>query len=185
MSYAETPNGIWVLGLVAFLESSVFPIPPDLFIIALGVARPKHWVRLAIVATIASVAGGAFGYAIGWGFWENVQGLLIPRIFSAETFQQVVDIYNTHGIPFVFLAAFTPIPYKVFTIVAGIAKLNLVAFLVASLIGRGARFFLVAYIVKRFGPQARHVIEKNFGIATFLGGLLILGGYYALKMLRH
>lgn len=185
MVWAAAPGGIWVLFFVAFIESSVFPIPPDLLLIAMGIAQPQRWIRLALVCTIGSVLGGIAGYGIGWGFWASVQDLLIPSVFSAENFDKVTGYYKEHGLPVVFLAAFTPIPYKVFTIVGGIAKLNLFGFAIASFIGRGARFFIVAYIVQRFGPKAREIIERHFAIATLIGGLLVVAAYYALKMLRH
>lgn len=185
LRWAETPQGVWVLVGVAFVESSFFPIPPDVFLIALALARPERWMLLALWTTLASVLGGMAGYGIGWGLWSSVQEYVIPSIFSQANFDKVSGYYGEHGITVVFLAAFTPIPYKVFTICAGISKLNLFAFAIASFIGRGARFTLVAWIVKRFGPQARQIIERHFAIATFVGGLLAVAGYYALKSLRH
>lgn len=183
--WAETPQGVWVLVAVAFVESSFFPIPPDVFLIALALARPARWVWLALYTTVASVLGGMAGYAIGWGLWASVKDHVIPRVFSQANFDQVSDLYTEHGLAIVFLAAFTPIPYKVFTICAGISKLNLLGFAAASFIGRGARFGLVAWIVHRFGPKAREIIERHFAIATIVGGALAVGGYYALKALKH
>lgn len=185
LKWCETPQGVWVLVGVAFVESSFFPIPPDLFLIGLSLARPERWMRLALLTTLASVAGGMAGYAIGWGLWASVKGYVIPSIFSQANFDLVSGYYSEHGLAVVFLAAFTPIPYKVFTICAGISKLNLAGFAAASFVGRGARFALVGWIVHRFGPKAREIIEKHFAIATLVGGVLAVGGYYALKTLKH
>lgn len=185
LRWAETPQGVWVLVAVAFVESSFFPIPPDVFLIALALARPPRWALLALWTTIASVLGGMAGYALGWGVWASVQGYLVPSVFSQANFDKVSHLYAEHGLAVVFLAAFTPIPYKVFTICAGISKLNLFGFAVASFVGRGARFTLVAWLVHRFGPKARQIIERHFAVATLVLGVLAVGGYYALKTLKH
>jgi membrane protein YqaA with SNARE-associated domain len=182
LHWASTPYGVPALFVLAFVESSFFPIPPDVLLIALCLALPTRSFRFAAWCTAGSALGGAFGYFLGWALWQNVESLVIPRIFSQEIFDKVTGIYHEWDFAAVFVAAFTPIPYKVFTIAAGVAKLNLPGFLAASVIGRGARFFLVAFLLYRFGERARPLIEKHFEKLTLLGTLVLVGGFLLLKV---
>lgn len=184
LGWAETPYGVPALCVLSFVESSFFPIPPDVLLIALALSAPSRAFRFAAWCTIASVLGGLFGYLIGYALWATFEPVLINRVFSRENFEAVTAQYHDHGELAVFIAAFTPIPYKVFTIAAGVAKLNLFGFAGASLVGRGGRFFLVALVIRLAGPKAKALIDKYFNLATVLGGLLLVAGFLAIKFLR-
>lgn len=184
LSWAETPYGVPALFVLAFLESSFFPIPPDVLLIALALALPTRAFRFAMWCTVGSVLGGLFGYLIGYALWNGLEPYVIDRVFSRETFEAVKLRYNENGGLAVFLAAFTPIPYKVFTIAAGVAEVNLASFTVASVLGRGGRFFAVAALVRLWGPRARDLIDRYFNLATLLGGALLVGGFVLIKYLK-
>jgi membrane protein YqaA with SNARE-associated domain len=184
LSWAETPYGIPALFVLAFMESSFFPIPPDVLLIALALAVPTRAFRFALICTLGSVLGGLFGYFIGYALWATFEPYLINRVFSQETFDTVTRQYNEYGELAVFIAAFTPIPYKVFTVAAGVAKLNILGFTGASIVGRGARFFLVAMVIRALGPRAKRWIDEYFNMVTVIGTLLLIGGFLAIKYLR-
>ncbi len=183
LSWADTPYGVPALFVLAFMESSFFPIPPDVLLIALALAVPTRAFRFALWCTVGSVLGGLFGYFIGYALWATFEPYLIPRVFSAAAFASVTAKYNEYGELAVFIAAFTPIPYKVFTVAAGVAKLNLVGFTGASIVGRGARFFLVALVIRLLGARARRWIDEYFNTVTIIGTLLLIGGFVLIKML--
>ena len=183
LHWAETPYAVPALFGLAFVESSFFPIPPDVLLIALCLSLPTRAMRYAAWCTVGSVLGGCFGYFLGWSVWQNVQHLLIPRIFSQQLFDKVTGIYQEWDVAAVFIAAFTPIPYKVFTVAAGVAKLNLPAFIATSIVGRGARFFLVAFLLHKYGERARPIIEKHFEKLTLLAGVLLISGFLLLKVI--
>ena len=184
LSWAETPYGVPALCVLSFAESSFFPIPPDVLLIALALSVPARAFRFAAWCTLASVLGGLFGYFIGYALWTTFEPYLIPRVFSQENFAYVTGQYNEYGFLAVFIAAFTPIPYKVFTVAAGVAQLNLAGFVLASIFGRAGRFFLVALVIRLLGPKARQWIEEYFNLATIVGTLLLLGGFFLLKALK-
>jgi membrane protein YqaA with SNARE-associated domain len=183
LSWAETPYGIPALFVLAFMESSFFPIPPDVLLIALALAVPTRSFRFALICTIGSVLGGLFGYFIGYALWSTFEPYLINRVFSQATFDSVTNKYNEYGELAVFIAAFTPIPYKVFTVAAGVAKLNILGFTGASIVGRGARFFLVAAIIRALGPRAKRWIDEYFNMVTVIGTLLLIGGFLVIKFM--
>jgi membrane protein YqaA with SNARE-associated domain len=185
LSWAETPYGVPALFVIAVAESSFFPIPPDVLLIALALAIPTKAFRYALWCTIGSVLGGILGYIIGFALWGSVEPLLIPAVFSAEKFDQVTGIYNEWGVPFVFVAGFTPIPYKVFTVAAGVAEINLPAFIVTSIAGRGARFFLVAAVIRRYGDLAKDLIDRYFNLFTIAFTVLLVGAFLLLKVFLH
>lgn len=182
LSWAETPYGLPALFILAVAESSFFPIPPDVLLLALGLAAPTKAFRFALWCTIGSVLGGILGYYIGWGLWASVEPMIIPRLFSAEKFEHATALYHEYGVAIVFAAGFSPIPYKVFTIAAGVAKINLPAFIGTSIVGRGARFFLVAGVVRRFGDQARDLIDRYFNLVTIAFTVLLVGAFLLLKV---
>ncbi len=184
LRWAETPYGVPALFVLAFVESSFFPIPPDVLLIALALSVPARAFRFAAWCTLGSVLGGLFGYFIGYALWATFEPYLINRVFSRENFDAVTHQYNQHGEIAVFIAAFTPIPYKVFTVAAGVAKLDLFGFVGASIVGRGARFFAVAWLIRLAGPRAKELIDRYFNLATIVGGLLLVGGFLLLKFLR-
>lgn len=183
LGWADRPGGTVALVLLAIAESSFFPVPPDVLLLALSLGKPKKSFRFALWCTLGSVLGGVIGYAIGWGLWSAVDDWVFEYVFSEEKFGEVMEIYNEYGAVFVFGAAFTPIPYKVFTIAAGVAQLNLPIFIAASVVGRGARFFLVAGFVRIFGDKAKEIIDKYFNLVTIGGTVLLIGGLALIKLL--
>jgi membrane protein YqaA with SNARE-associated domain len=185
LSWAESPYGVAALFVLAIAESSFFPIPPDVLLIALAVSIPTRAFRFAAWCTAGSVIGGVLGYYIGYGLWATVEPMLIPAVFSAAKFEQVTGIYNEYGVPFVFAAGFSPIPYKVFTVAAGVAQLNLLGFILTSVVGRGARFFLVALVIRRYGDQARDLIDRHFNLVTISFTVLLIGTFLLLKVFLH
>lgn len=176
LSWAKTPYGVPALGLLAFAEASFFPIPPDVLLMALALAIPHRSFRYALVAAIGSVTGGILGYLIGWGLWEQVADYFynyVPGV-SIEGFEQVQRLFEEYDFWTIFAAGFTPIPYKIFTIAAGVFQVNFAVFVVASAIGRSLRFFLVAGMFYYFGRQARGLIEKYFNQLTLAFMLLVV-----------
>lgn len=182
LSWAESPYGTLALFLIAVAESSFFPIPPDVLLIALALSIPTKAFRFAMWCTIGSVLGGVIGYYIGWGLWQTVEPLLIPKVFSAEKFAEVTGWYDEYGIPIVFIAGFSPIPYKVFTVAGGVAQINLLAFTLTSIVARGARFYLVALVIRHFGDQAKAFIDKHFEWVTLAFCVLLVGMFLLLKL---
>ncbi|HXH06754.1 MAG TPA: YqaA family protein [Vicinamibacterales bacterium] len=184
MAWADTPQSLWALFCIAVAESSVFPIPPDVLLIAIVAANARQWLRAAVLCTVGSVAGALIGYWIGWGFMATV-GRAIVEFYQAERhWDRVVVLYNgPWGIWFLAAAAFTPIPYKVATIAAGATGMAIGPFVAVSLIGRGARFFLVAALLRIFGPPIRRVIERHFDLAALIFAALLAGGFIAIRFL--
>jgi membrane protein YqaA with SNARE-associated domain len=181
LNWAETPYGVWALFILAFAESSFFPIPPDVLLIALAFSIPARAFRYALISAIGSVLGGLAGYGIGFGLWEAAHGLFIPHVFSQAAFDSVVGYYAKYDFWIVFTAAFTPIPYKVITITAGVCRINLPMFIIASAVGRAARFFLVAWLIHHFGKPIRTFIEKYFNLVTVLFTVGLIGGFVLLR----
>lgn len=184
ISWSERPQALLALFLIAVMESSFFPIPPDVLLIAIVAGTPKRWLLAASLCTTGSVAGAAVGYAIGGGFMAAL-GMPIVKFYGAEHhWQTVVDMYTgTWGIWFLAAAAFTPIPYKVATIAAGATGMAFWPFIFVSILGRGARFFLVAAILRVFGAPVRRLIEKHFDLAAFIFFALLIGGFLVLRAL--
>ncbi len=183
LGWADSPWAVPALFVLALAESSFFPIPPDVLLIALALSAPTKAFRFAIWCTLGSVVGGVIGYYLGWAMWSSVESVAFNYVFTRESFDNVMGIYRDHGVLFVFAAAFTPIPYKVFTIAAGVAELNLPAFIAASFVGRGARFFLVAGMIRLFGEKARELIDRYFNLLTIVGAALVIGAVLLLKVL--
>lgn len=185
LHWADTPYGPLALFILAFVESSFFPIPPDALLIALCLGAVKKSWRFALYTSIASIIGGSFGYLIGFGLWDSVSPLFFNYIpgFSHSGFNNVLQHYQESGFLYVFLAGFTPIPYKVFTIASGVFKLNFALFLLASTISRSLRFFAVAALFKKFGPGIKTFIDKYFNLVAILFFILILGGFILVKYL--
>ncbi len=178
-----TPYALWALAAIAFIESSVFPIPPDVLLIPMVLAaRDRAWL-FAAVATIASVLGGFAGYAIGFGLFEAVGRPILEFYHATEQFEQFRAAYNQWGAWIVAFFGVTPFPYKVITIASGATELNLVSFGIASLLSRGVRFFLVAALLWYFGQPIRRFIERNFGILSILFFVLLFAGFLAIGFL--
>ncbi len=181
MSLAATRHAERALAGVSFVESSFFPIPPDVLLIPMVLSDRAKWVRYAVVCTVASVLGALLGYAIG-AFLFDVIGQPILRLYNAEdAFARVQAWYDTWGGWGVLFAAITPFPYKVLTIFSGFTGLDLLTFVVVSVIGRGFRFFLVSWLLYRFGAPIRAFIEKNLGLLFTVFMVLLVGGFVAIR----
>jgi membrane protein YqaA with SNARE-associated domain len=184
MHWAETPHALVALLAIAFAESSFFPIPPDVLLIAIVAAAPRHWLRAASLCTLGSVTGALLGYAIGFGFMATVGQTIVDFYHAQPHWDRVVELYTGQwGIWFLAGAAFTPIPYKVATIAAGATHMPFLPFVLVSAVGRGGRFFIVAAILRVFGAPVRRTLEKNFDLAAFLFLVLLLGGFLVIKAL--
>lgn len=181
LHWATTPYALPALFCVAFIESSFFPIPPDILLIAMTVAVPALWVRFSLACSIASVLGGMFGYFIGYQFMDLI-GTRIVEFYHLQTkFEKIGALYDEHQAWAVAAAGFTPLPYKIFTLAAGAFKINFPTFVLASAISRSARFFLVAFIIHKFGPPIKVFIEKYFNLFSIVFFILLVLGFYLLK----
>jgi membrane protein YqaA with SNARE-associated domain len=185
LHWAETPYGPMALFLLALAESSFFPIPPDALLIALCLGAIKKSWRFAFYTATASIIGGMIGYFIGFSLWEVADSFFFRYIpgFSEEAFQNILMHYQKSGFWYVFLAGFTPVPYKIFTIASGVFKMNFPLFLLASAISRSLRFFAVAALFKKFGPDIKKFIDKYFNLIAILFFVLLLGGFLVIKFL--
>ncbi|MDS1136317.1 YqaA family protein [Nitratireductor indicus] len=181
MSLAATRHAEKALGAVSFIESSFFPIPPDVLLIPMVLSERTKWLRYAVICTIASILGALLGYAIGAFLYETIGQPILAFYGKENAFEQVADWYNTWGGWGVLFAAVTPFPYKVLTIFSGATGLNLVTFIAVSVIGRGLRFFLVSWLLFHFGPPIRTFIEKNLGLLFTVFMVLLVGGFAAIR----
>lgn len=179
--WAQKPQATWALFFFSFIESSFFPIPPDPLLMAMTTLRPKRWFYLASVCLLASVLGGAFGYFIGVTLYETVGQAIINLYHLQEGFESLGQRYSNNAFITIFTAAFTPIPYKLITISAGVFRVNFAIFMIASVIGRGARFFAVAYLLHHFGARFKDKIEKYFDILSLLFVVLLIAGFVVFK----
>ena len=181
LHWAETPYGPAALFLLAVAESSVFPIPPDVLLIALALGLPRRSFYFAMLCTVGSVLGGMIGYLIGYQFWQWVGDFFFRYIFSEAAFQTVQNLYQKNAFLSIFISGFTPIPYKVFTISAGVFEINFLTFFLASLLGRASRFYLVAAVLFKFGTPVKNLIDKYFNLFTVIFTILLVGGFILLK----
>jgi len=169
------------LFLMSLAEASFFPIPPDVLLMSMCMSRPKRALRFAGIATAGSLVGGVIGYGIGWGAWQLIETFMFAKLgflgFTAENFAKVQELYRDNAFLALFTAGFTPIPYKVFTIAAGVFGIAMPVFLGASLLGRAGRFVLVALIVGIGGAAMKPFIEKYLGWLTLAFVLLLLAGF--------
>jgi membrane protein YqaA with SNARE-associated domain len=172
----------WALGGVSFVESSFFPIPPDTLLIPMVLAnRAKAW-AYATICTITSVLGGVAGYLIGYFLFDLVGQPLLSFYGYGGKFQDFAARYNEWGAWIVFIAGVTPFPYKVITIASGVTQLNIVVFIVASIVARAARFYAVAGLLYLYGPAVRNLIERRLGLIATLAVALLLGGFLAIRL---
>ena len=186
LSLAERKfSGLW-LGLLSFAEASFFPIPPDVLLIPLCLGKMKKAFKFALICSIASVLGGIAGYVIGAYAWDELSRFFFEYIpgFTPEKFDQLKAWYEEWGWPLVFIAGFSPIPYKIFTVASGVLGMALWPFILASAVSRSARFFLVAFLLAKFGEPMKEKIDKHFNLLALLFGLLLIGGIVVLKFLR-
>jgi membrane protein YqaA with SNARE-associated domain len=187
LSWADTPYGMAALALLAFAESSFFPIPPDVLLIALVMGDRTKAFKFAAVCSVASLLGGIAGYAIGWGIWQSVDQYFFSYVpgFSEEKFLNVQQIYERWDFWVIFIAAFTPIPYKVITVTAGVFGINFFMFMLASAIGRSARFFLVSGLLYLYGEPIKEFIDRRFNVLTIIFAILLVGGFYLIEFVLH
>ncbi|MFI3295567.1 MAG: YqaA family protein [Rikenellaceae bacterium] len=182
LHWADTPWGTVALFILAFAESSFFPIPPDVLLIALCLGQPKKSFKYALICMAGSVCGAMLGYGIGYWAWEGaLQDWFIPHVFSQEGFDGVGALYQEWNFWAVFTAGFTPIPYKIFTIAAGTFQIDFVMFVLASIIGRSGRFFLVGFLIWKFGPSIKGFIDKYFNLIAIAFTVLLIGGFVLIK----
>ncbi len=185
LHWAETPYGVPALFLIALAESSFFPLPPDPLLLALCLGATKRSFRFAAIATAASVIGGMLGYAIGAGAWHVAQDwffMYVPGV-SPEAFEGVRGLYDKYGFAAVFVAGLTPIPYKVFTLASGVFSINFGVFVLASILSRGLRFFLIAGLIYRFGTPVGRFIDAHFDKLVVVFGALFVGGFILLEFI--
>ena len=183
MSLADHPRALWVLALVAFVESSVFPIPPDVLMIPMILAAPSRAFLIAGVAMVASVLGGLLGYAIGAFAYEGIGQPILEAMGKADSMEEFNDRFNDFGFWAVLIAGLTPFPYKVITIMSGWTGMPLATFVVTSIIARGLRFFVVAALLWKFGAPVRDFIERRLGLMFTLFCILLVGGFLLLRYL--
>lgn len=181
LHWAQTPYGVPALAVLAFAESSFFPVPPDVLLIALALGAPQRALYVAAVSSVFSVLGGIGGYLIGWLIWEEVNGFFFTYVFSQNLFNHVATLYQDNAFWAVFTAGFTPIPYKVFTIAGGVFQIDFWQFLIASACSRSARFFLVAGLIRLFGPPIKQFIDRYFNLLSFVFLALLLGGFAVIR----
>jgi len=181
VGWAETRRAEQALAAISFAESSFFPIPPDPLLIAMVMSRPALFIRHATICTLSSVAGGMFGYAIGFLFFETLGRFIIDVYQLQEKFLYIGGRYEDNAFLTVFTAAFTPIPYKLITVAAGVFQINFLMFVMASVIGRGMRFFLVAYLTHKLGARYKDSIEKYIDVLSIAFVLLVVFGFLSIK----
>ena len=181
LHWAETPYGSWALFLLALSESSFFPVPPDVLLIALAVSIPKKSFKYALICTAGSLIGGCLGYLIGWQFMITVGEKIIQFYGLTHKMQYIRDLYMQYDAWAIGIAGFTPIPYKVFTISAGAFGINFTVFVIASAVSRALRFFLVGWLIYIFGPRIKTFIEKYFNILAITFVVLLAAGFAIIK----
>ncbi len=180
---AEKSYALWLMGAVSFAESSFFPIPPDVMLIPMSLARPQRAWLYALVCTVTSVAGGVVGYAIGALLYDSVGQWLINLYGYGDKVDAFRASYAEYGAWIILLKGLTPIPYKLVTITSGFANYNLLLFVIFSIIARGGRFFIVAIVLNRYGTWIRQVIEKHLGLWVAIGvGVIVIGFIIAFRM---
>ena len=178
LSLAESPRAPWALAGVSFAESSFFPVPPDVILVPMALAKPQAAWRYAAICTVASVLGGIVGYLIGALLFDTVGQWLIGIYGLGGKMEDARRLYDQYGAWFILIKGVTPIPYKLVTIVSGLLHYNFALFVVLSLITRGARFFLLAALLNRFGDQARALLDRHFGLFMVLIVVFIVLGFW-------
>lgn len=183
MALSAHRHAVWALAGVAFVESSIFPIPPHAMLVPMVLAeRARAWVYAA-VTTVSSVLGGILGYAIGFFLFEIVGKPILEFYGQTQAFASFAERYNEWGAWIVFIAGVTPFPYKVITIASGATQLNFIIFMVASIAARGLVFFVISGLLYWFGPPIRDFIERRLGLVTAVFVILLVGGFVAIRYL--
>ena len=173
------PHASWIMGVVSFVESSFFPVPPDVMLIPMSLARPDRAYFYATLCTVTSVAGGVLGYIIGAYLYDSV-GLWLMQLYGyGDKIEAFREAYAEWGAWIILLKGMTPIPYKIVTIASGFAAYPLVPFILLSVVARGMRFYLLAFLLHRYGPQAREILEKRLGFWVTIGAVVLVAGIIA------
>lgn len=185
LHWADTPYGTPALFTLSFAESSFFPVPPDVLQIALSISKPRRSFYYATVSGIASVLGAILGWYIGYAFWTVTQDLFFNWVpgFTPELFHNVETRYNDNAFVAIAFSGFTPIPYKIFTISAGVCNVSVQVLIVASILGRFGRFYLVATCIFFFGPKVKELLDRYFAIITFLLAVAVIAGFVVIRYL--
>ena len=179
-----------ILGFISFIESFIFPIPPDVLIIPMTIARKHEWIRIALIATVGSILGACLGYLIGYVFFNEI-GLRIFEIYGVDDTSFLKDKVSSEGgviawITLLAIAGFSPVPFKLLTITSGFINFNILYFIIISFVTRGSRFFLIAFLVGNFGPAMKKIIEKKLlKFSIFLSIILIIFAYFIHKFLNN
>lgn len=179
ISAAGKPHASWIMGIVSFTESSFFPVPPDAMLIPMSLARPDRAWSYATLCTWTSVAGGILGYLIGALLYDSVGHWLISLYGYGDKVEAFREAYARYGTLIILIKGVTPIPYKIVTITSGFAGYNLLLFIVLSIVTRGARFYLLAFLLHRYGPAARAMIEEKLEFWAMIGGTVLVIGILA------
>ena len=182
LSLAQSPHALWALAIVAFVESSFFPIPPDVLMIPMIIARPSRAFLIAFVATVSSVAGGLFGYYIGAQLMDSLGDPILAFYGKSESFGEMALTFNEYGAWAVVVAGVTFLPFKVVTIASGVTGLSLSVFIVSAIFARALRFFLVATLLYYFGAPIRDFIERRLGLVFVIFCVVLIGGFAALGL---
>ncbi|MEO9823108.1 MAG: YqaA family protein [Yoonia sp.] len=183
LSLAQSPYALWALAVVAFVESSFFPIPPDVIMIPMIIAAPRRAFLIAGVATVASVLGGLFGYFIGYALFETIGQPIFDFYGKADAVAEFSEKFNAYGAWAVLIAGVTPFPFKVITIMSGVTALSLPVFIISAIVARALRFFIVAALLWKFGEPIRDFIEKRLGLMFIIFCVLLLGGFALVGLL--
>lgn len=183
IAWSRTKSASWALFFIAFTESSFFPIPPDVLVIAITLGNPQRWWKTAAICTLGSVLGSLAGYLIGWTLYEAIGRAIVDFYQLQGTMEIIGTKYAENAFLTVLTAAFTPIPYKVITIGAGLFKISLGTLIIASILGRAGRFFIVAGLLRLYGPAIIKLIEKYFNLLTVIFMLLLIGSYWLIGYL--
>ena len=190
LSWGDSRWGGWALFFFARAESSFFPIPPDVLLIALCLGVVTKAFRYAAICLSGSIVGAMIGYAIGFFLWQNSSGeytalanWFFQHVFSVESFQNVGSLYDKYNFWIVFTAGFTPLPYKLFTISGGLFHINFMMFLIASIVSRGLRFFLIAGLIWKFGAPIKSFIDKYFNLLAIAFTVLLVGAFFVVGKL--
>jgi membrane protein YqaA with SNARE-associated domain len=182
LALAASPRAPWWLAVIAFAEASCFPIPPDALLIPMALARPDRAWRLALICTVASVAGGALGYFIGYAVFDQLARPLITFYGYGPRFAAFQAMYAQYGVWIILIKGLTPIPYKIVTIASGAAHFDFALFMAASAVTRGARFFAVAALLRFFGTKVRDFIERRLTLVTTLFAAGVIGGFLVIRL---
>lgn len=181
MKWSDHPSASWALGVFSTVEGIFFPIPIDPFLLALSAGNPKKSLKYAAIAAGTSIIGGSIGYLLGYWLWEHMQDFFFQNIFAENKFSVVIKQFQDNAFVAIFLASFTPIPYKVFALAGGVAHINFLTFVFASILGRSLRFFSIGILFYFWGASIKTFIEKHFNALTVVLSIAIVGAVLILR----